>query len=102
MDTNAILEQSGIPLLLFVICMYYAWRLLALKDVESIRGKNKPPVKDPENYAKGAGKLIVFFGLSTLAMAVLVLFSVQIAFVQIVICTLILGVLWKRMNDRYE
>lgn len=102
MDTNAILEQSGIPLLLFVICMYYAWRLLALKDVESIRGKGKPPLKDPDHYAMGAGKLIVFFGLSTLVMAVLVLVNVQIALAQIIICTLIMGVLWKRMNDRYE
>ena len=102
MDTNTIMEQSGIPLLLFVICMYYAWRLLALKDVDSIRGKGKPPVKDPEKYAAGAGKLIIFFGLSTLLMAGLVLVNVQLALAEIVICTLILGVLWKRMNDRYE
>ena len=45
MTTQTILEQAGIPLLLFVICMYYGLKLMILQDVSTIRGKNKEPVK---------------------------------------------------------
>ena len=33
MTTQTILEQAGIPLLLFVICMYYGLKLMILQDV---------------------------------------------------------------------
>ena len=56
MTTDQILETAGIPLLLFVILIYYGMRLWFMKDISAIRGKNKPPVKDEENYAKCAGK----------------------------------------------
>ena len=39
-----------------------------MKDISAIRGKNKPPVKDEENYAKCAGKLMFFFAVATLVM----------------------------------
>ena len=58
MTTDQILETAGIPLLLFVILIYYGMRLWFMKDISAIRGKNKPPVKDEENYAKCAGKLM--------------------------------------------
>ena len=51
MTTQTILEQAGIPLLLFVICMYYGLKLMILQDVSTIRGKNKEPVKDEKAYA---------------------------------------------------
>ena len=62
MTTQTILEQAGIPLLLFVICMYYGLKLMILQDVSTIRGKNKEPVKDEKAYAKKGGALILFFG----------------------------------------
>ena len=46
MTVDTIIEQAGIPLLLLVICVYYAIRLIVLHDSQAIRGKNKPPVKD--------------------------------------------------------
>ena len=48
MTVDTIIEQAGIPLLLLVICVYYAIRLIVLHDSQAIRGKNKPPVKDEE------------------------------------------------------
>ena len=57
MTTQTILEQAGIPLLLFVICMYYGLKLMILQDVSTIRGKNKEPVKDEKAYAKKGGAL---------------------------------------------
>ena len=84
MTTEQILETAGIPLLLFVILIYYGMRLWFMKDISAIRGKNKPPVKDEENYAKCAGKLMFFFAVA-----------------EIIICTVILGILWHNMNAKY-
>lgn len=67
MTTEQILETAGIPLLLFVILIYYGMRLWFMKDISAIRGKNKPPVKDEENYAKAAGKLMFFLQLQRLS-----------------------------------
>lgn len=66
MTTQTILEQAGIPLLLFVICMYYGLKLMILQDVSTIRGKNKEPVKDEKAYAKKGGALILFLVLQHL------------------------------------
>lgn len=96
-----ILEQAGIPLLLFVICMYYGIRLLVLQDVKGIRGKDQPPVKDEKAYAKEGGKLILFFGGATFVMAILTFVNMYVAVAEIVVCTVVMGVLWKRMNDKY-
>ena len=92
MTVDTIIEQAGIPLLLLVICVYYAIRLIVLHDSQAIRGKNKPPVKDEEAYCKAGGKLLLFFGAATF---------VYVAVAEIIICTVILGILWKRMEDQY-
>lgn len=101
MTVEYFLEQAGIPLMLFVICMYYGLRLLILEDVSAIRGKNKEPLKDEQGYAKEGGKLLLFFGGATLVMAILIFVNLYVAVAEIIVCTIILGVLWKRMNDRY-
>lgn len=95
MTTQTILEQAGIPLLLFVICMYYGLKLMILQDVSTIRGKNKEPVKDEKAYAKrwSAHSL---FGFATLVMTFLLFVDLYVALAQIVICTIIFGVLWKK------
>ena len=101
MTTQTILEQAGIPLLLFVICMYYGLKLMILQDVSIIRGKNKEPVKDEKAYAKKGGALILFFGFATLVMTFLLFVDLYVALAQIIICTIIFGVLWKKMDDKY-
>ena len=101
MTVDTIIEQAGIPLLLLVICVYYAIRLIVLHDSQAIRGKNKPPVKAEEAYCKAGGKLLLFFGAATFLMAILVFVNVYVAVAEIIICTVILGILWKRMEDQY-
>ena len=115
MTVDAIIEQAGIPLLLLVICVYYAIRLIVLHDSQAIRGKNKPPVKDEEAYCKAVyvvgfrslrrcqpiGRMLLFFGAATFLMAILVFVNVYVAVAEIIICTVILGILWKRMEDQY-
>ena len=71
MTTQTILEQAGIP------------------------------VKDEKAYAKKGGALILFFGFATLAMTFLLFVDLYVALAQIIICTIIFGVLWKKMDDKY-
>ncbi|MCM1143561.1 MAG: hypothetical protein NC318_09930 [Blautia sp.] len=101
MSIGAFLEQAGIPLLLFAICMYYGLRLIIVQDISMIRSKDKEPVKDEKAYAREGGKLILFFGAGTFLMAVLIFVNVYAAVGEIIVCTLVMGVLWKRMNDKY-
>ena len=90
-----------IAYLLFVILIYYGMRLWFMKDISAIRGKNKPPVKDEENYAKCAGKLMFFFAVATLVMMLLLFWNTYVAVAEIIICTVILGILWHNMNAKY-
>ncbi|MCH5250774.1 MAG: hypothetical protein J1E98_12615 [Lachnospiraceae bacterium] len=101
MNLGYILEQAGIPLLLFVICIYYGIRLLVSQDASLIRSKDKEPLKDEKAYAKESGKLLLFFAGATLIMAVLIFVNLYVALGEIVVCTLIMGALWKRMNNKY-
>ncbi|MDE7446899.1 MAG: hypothetical protein K2N15_14520 [Lachnospiraceae bacterium] len=101
MTLEYVLNQAGIPLLLFVICMVYGTRLLIVQDASGIKGKNKGPLKNEKEYAKAGGRLILFFGIGTLLMAILIFVNVYAAVAEIMICTIIMGVLWKRMSDKY-
>ena len=101
MTVDTIIEQAGIPLLLLVLGVFYALRVFVLHDRQARGGKKKPPVKDEEAYCKAGGKLLLFFGAATFLMAILVFVNVYVAVAEIIICTVILGILWKRMEDQY-
>lgn len=101
MTLEYIFNQAGIPLLLFAICIFYGIRLLITKDASGLRGKGKGPAKDEKAYAKAGGILILLYGTATLVMAGLLFVNVYAAMAEIVLCTVIMGVCWKRMNDRY-
>ena len=50
---------------------------------------------------KKGGALILFFGFATLVMTFLLFVDLYVALAQIIICTIIFGVLWKKMDDKY-
>lgn len=102
MTIEILLSQAGIPLLLFVICLYYGLRLLITKDVTLIRRENKKPLKDEKEYARRSGLLVLFYAVGTLLMAVLVFIDVYMAVIEIVVWTIILGIGWKVMTDQCE
>jgi hypothetical protein len=101
MSLEKILQLAGIPLLVFVVCVYYGIRLLLLQDIASIRNKNKPPVKDEKAYAKVSGILILFLAAVTLLNAVLLFVSTYAAVAEVCVGTIVFGILWKRMDVRY-
>lgn len=98
---NDIFEQAGIPLLITLVCIYYGLRLIILHDVSAIRSKDKPPVREQEKYAVAAGRLILFLGAAALGMAVLIFVNVYAALAEFVVCLVIMGILWKRMEEKY-
>lgn len=102
MDVQTLIEQAGIPFMLFLICIYYAVRLMVFKDDASVRGKDKPPLKEKEKYCKYAGLIIIFFGVASLIMAVLTMINVYAALIEITVCTLVMIVLWKKMTDTIQ
>lgn len=101
MALEKFMEVAGIPALLFAVCMYYGIRLIITKDATAIRGRNQKALKDEKTYAVMAGRLILFFGAATLIMGVLLFVDTIIAVAEIVVSTTVMGILWKRMNDKY-
>ncbi|MDY2698737.1 MAG: hypothetical protein ACI4E5_06710 [Suilimivivens sp.] len=102
MTIEKVLEMAGIPLMVFAVCTYYGIRLIVSRDIGPIQNKSKRIIKNEKEYALEAGRLILFYGAATLAMAILLLINVYVAVAEIVICTIIMGLLWKKMNKKYS
>lgn len=98
---GSFLEIAGIPLLLVAVLTFYGAKVLIKKDISALRSKEKPPVKDEAMYAKGAGTLILFLAFAALIMAFLLFVSVYAALAEFIAATLLMGILWRRMEDKY-
>ena len=96
-----ILEHSGVSVLIGLISLYFAYRVMVLKDVKGVLGKNKPEPKDKEGFRRDTGKLILFFAAGSFLMAVLELFNPTVALLQMAAWIVIIFVLWKKVNDKY-
>lgn len=101
MDFKFIMEQAGLPLISFALCLYFGIRLMLTHDSTVIRGRNKPPVKDEKEYTRLGGILVICLGVAMLGMAVLLFISAVAALVEICLLVIIFAVLWKRMNKKY-
>ena len=66
-----IFHYAGIPTLIGLVALYFAYRVMILGDIKSIRGKGKPEPKDKEGYCRDAGRLLIFFAVGTFLMGVL-------------------------------
>lgn len=101
MRGNEFFEVAGIPLLLFAVLVYYGVRLWIVKDITMIRGKDKPSVRDETMYVKWASALILLLAAAALAMAFLLFINVYAALGEFVGATLVMGFLWRRMEQKY-
>ncbi|MBR4456880.1 MAG: hypothetical protein IKS32_11790 [Solobacterium sp.] len=104
MEMEQVMNQAGIPILLSVIGFYYAWRLLYMKDLECIRGKDKPPVRKKihDEYAREAGRLILIFSIGVVVNALLLFVNIYAALAEILAVTVYVFVSWRRMAAKYE
>ena len=104
MTTDSFMAVGGIPLLLAVVGFYYAWRLLYMKDLDCIRGKDKPKVREAihDEYAVSAGKKLLIFSLGVVLNSLLLLWNMYVAFAEIVLVVIWVFVSWKKMVEKYE
>ena len=96
------IERSWMPLAIGLVVLYFAYRVIVLKDTSVIRSKGKPDPKDKEGYCNDAGKLLILFGVGALLMGVLAAISPVASFVEMILCTLATVALWKRLNDKLD
>lgn len=101
MTVEYFVEQAGLPLIMFFFCIYYGIRLFNGDTIWVLRGKNGKPLKDEKEYASQGSRLMFFYGGVSLVMSILMFVNVLAAVAECIIGTVIFGVLWKRMNDRY-
>ena len=99
---DQIFHYAGIPTLIGLVALYFAYRVMILGDIKSIRGKDKSEPKDKEGYCRDAGRLLIFFAIGTFLMGVLESINAIAALVQIIIWVSVLFVLWKKLEDKYE
>ena len=97
-----IFHYAGIPTLIGLVALYFAYRVMILGDIKSIRGKDKSEPKDKEGYCRDAGRLLIFIAIGTSLMGVLESINAIAALVQIIIWVIVLFVLWKKLEDKYE
>ena len=96
-----IMEQAGISILVGCVCLYFAYRVVILKDIKAIRGKGKPDPEDKEGYCRDTGRLLVFFGIGSFIMGALEMVSPMAAMIQMVLWLVIMFVLWKKVHEKY-
>ena len=63
--------------------------------------ENKEPVKDEKAYAKNGGGTDLIFRRGNTGYGTVAFVNLYVALAQIILCTIVFGVLWKRMNDKY-
>ena len=94
-------QEMGLPLLFTAILLYYAVKLLVFKDVESIRPKGRPPVRDQEAYSKEAGILILIFAGISLLSSILMIVHPLLGIGLIVLGTLVMAVRFRTLEEKY-
>ena len=93
--------QIGLPAVILIFCLYYAFRLLKDKDPSIIRGASAPKLRQPAQYAVDAGKLLLFFAAGD-ALSIGLYFLYPLASIaEILVWSLIFVVLWMRLNKKY-
>ena len=96
-----LIQEMGLALLFTAILLYYAIKLLVFSDVESIRPKGRPPVRDRKAYSKEAGILIVIFaGISLLSSALMILHPL-LGIGLIILGTLVMAMRFRALEEKY-
>lgn len=99
--TDLIVERAAIPGLLAVLCIYYGIKVYVFHDISAVRPAGRPPVKDPDAYCRIAGLMIFAFAAASLVMMALMTWvNIQSALAWIIACTALLGIGWKKLEDR--
>ena len=101
MDIQTIVNQMGIEILAFLVCMFFGIRLIITRDVKIIKKENPESIKHPKEYTFYAGLIIIFLGISAIAMGIISFFNQVAALIVIVVAVVIMGFMWKVVHEKY-
>ncbi len=101
MDIQTIVNQMGIEILAFLVCMFFGIRLIITRDVKIIKKENPESIKHPKEYTFYAGLIIIFLGVSAIAMGIISFFNQVAALIVIVVAVVIMGFMWKVVHEKY-
>lgn len=103
MGNDSLLMEALMPLLMAGGLAYYAYRVLFLHDLSSLKGRDnqRKKCKNEEKYARNAGKLMIFLAAACVAMSALMFVNTLAAFGELCISVVIFGILWKINHDKY-
>jgi hypothetical protein len=101
MDIQTIVNQMGIEILAFLVCMFFGIRLIITRDVKILKKENPESIKHPNEYTFFAGLIIIFLGISAIAMGIVSFFNQIAALIVIVVAVVIMGFMWKIVYEKY-
>ena len=101
MDIQTIVNQMGIEILAFAVCMFFGIRLIITRDVKILKKENPESIKHPNEYTFFAGLIIIFLGISAIAMGIVSFFNQIAALIVIVAAVVIMGFMWKIVYEKY-
>jgi hypothetical protein len=96
-----LINHMGIEMLAFAVCMFFGIRLIITRDVTIIKKEKPEEIKHPREYTFYAGLIIIFLGVAALVMGIVSFFNAVASFVVIIVATLIMGIMWKFMHEKY-
>ena len=97
-----IMQEMGLPLLFTVLLLYYAVKLLVFEDVDSIRPKGRPPVKDKKGYGREAGILVLIFAAISLVASFCMLIHPFLGISLILLGFILVAMQFRRLEEKYS
>ena len=101
MNFQTIINQMGIELLVFAVCMYFGIRLLITRDVTILKKENPESIKHPREYTFYAGLIIIFLGIAAIAMGIISFFNPKVALAVIIVAVIAMGIMWKFVYEKF-
>lgn len=101
MNFQEIINQMGIELLVFVVCMYFGTRLIVTRDPKILKKDDPDSIKHPREYTLYGGLIILFLGAAAVAMGIVSFFNPTAAVVVIVVAVVIMSIMWKIIYDKF-
>ncbi|WP_034443437.1 hypothetical protein [Butyrivibrio sp. AE2032] len=101
MNFQEIINQMGIEILVFAVCMFFGIRLIITRDPKILKKEDPDSIKHPREYTLYGGLIILFLGLAAIVMGVVSFFNATAAVVIIVAAVVIMSVMWKIIYDKF-
>ena len=101
MTFEEIINQMGIEILVFGVCLFFGLRLIITRDVSIIKKEDPESIKHPREYTLYAGLILLFLGVAALVMGIVSFFNPVAAFIVIIVAVIIMGIMWKFMHEKY-